>query len=133
MAINPWLATAAALSWLTMAVHVWGGGVDVHTPLLAAEVPDLLRVYISVLWHFVTAVLILGSTVLTAAAVRPAAYAGAAWLMLGQYGAIAGLFAGYGFGYLKSLWPTPQWSIFLAILALAATGLRREKARQAGR
>lgn len=130
MKYNFWLPTAAGLSWLTAAVHIWGGGQDVLAPLLAVEMSDLLQVYVLVLWHFVTVVLILGSAVLTAAARQSDKFAGAAWLTLGQYAAIALLFAGYGLTSLKSLWLTPQWSIFLAIITLAATGLLRQKARK---
>jgi len=122
--MNRWVLSAAVLSCLTLAVHVFGGGRDVHDPLLAAGLPADLQLYVSVTWHAVTAVLLADTIALLVAAfvleVRRTLIA----VVVGQYLAYAALFVVYGIGYLGTLLTAPQWIVFLAIAALGAPGLR---------
>ena len=122
--MNRWVLAAAALSCLTLAVHVFGGGRDVHEPLLAAGLPADLRLYVSVTWHAVTAVLLADTIALVVAAFVPTMRRTLVVVVIGQYLAYAALFVVYGIDYLGTLLTAPQWIVFLAIAALGAPGLR---------
>lgn len=127
--MNRWVLAAAVLSCLTLAVHVFGGGRDVHDPLLAAGLPADLRLYVSVTWHAVTAVLLADTIALVAAAFVPTIRRTLIAVVVGQYLAYAALFVVYGIGYLGTLFTAPQWIVFLAIVALGAPGLRAAPAK----
>ncbi len=65
---------AAGLMLMTLMVHVFAGGSDVHLPLLAETDNPGLAAFVSVLWHFVTlflAVLCLASCPLRAIRTLP--------------------------------------------------------------
>lgn len=122
--MNLWLLSAAALSLLTTGIHVLAGGPDVHDPLLAMEMPPVLKVYVSLLWHATTAVLAINSAALLWASVSRRHREALAGAVVAQYLAYAGLFIGYAVAYVGTLWQTPQWIVFLLIAALALLGLR---------
>ncbi len=127
--MNLWLLSAAALSLVTTGVHVLAGGPDVHDPLLALDMPPILKVYVSLLWHASSAVLAVNSIALLWASIRRRHRVALAAAVVAQYLAYAGLFMGYGLAYVGSLWQTPQWVIFLLISALALLGLRPAHSR----
>lgn len=123
--MNHWILTAAALSAATVLIHLFGGGPEVHDPLLASGLSVPLKAYASILWHAVTVVLIANSTALLVAARHPTAQPYLVLMAVAQYLGFALLFGVYGMTRLGSLMPMPQWIIFVAISALALTGLWR--------
>jgi len=128
-AMNRWIFLSSILSFVTAAVHVFAGGPEVHDALLTADLPIILKTYVSVIWHATTAVLVLDSIVLLIAAFRPDLRTAMIWIVVGQYLAYATLFVGYGLGYLGSLLATPQWSVFVLISAVALIGMKDRAVR----
>lgn len=124
--MNRWIVAASILSFVTAAVHVFAGGPEVHETLLAADLPALLKTYVSVLWHATTAVLVFDSVALLMAAGRTTARRPLLWVVGSQYVAYAALFIGYGLAYLGSVMETPQWVAFAGIVALALVGVWKD-------
>ncbi|NRP18122.1 hypothetical protein LPJGGPFB_01352 [Ensifer adhaerens] len=122
--MNRWLLSAAAISLLTTGIHVLAGGPDVHDPLLAIDMPPVLKVYVSLLWHATSAVLAINSVALLWASISRRYREALTGAVVAQYLGYAGLFIGYGLAYVGTLWQTPQWAVFLLISALALVGLR---------
>lgn len=114
------ILSAAMITFATTAVHVLLGGPEVHDPLLASNAPDVAKAVGSVVWHAVTAVLVINGAALLAAAFRPALRQGIAGIVSAQFVAFAVLFVVYGLSRFGSLWPMPQWTVFLIIPALLA-------------
>ena len=119
-------ATAAALMAATLGIHLFMGGPEVHDPLLAGQPVPGLRAFTSVLWHAVTVNLLVFAVALAALARRPNR-ALEATLAATQIG-FAGLFLAYGAVILGTVWPMPQWIIFLTIPALTRFGQARSPA-----
>ncbi len=113
---------AAALMGLTTLVHVFAGGPEVHTGLLAAVSDPGLAAFVSILWHFVTVFLGVATLALAWLARHPdpALEATLAALQIGA----AALFIFYGAIQLGTLWLMPQWVIFLLIPLLTRIGQR---------
>lgn len=119
--------TAAGLMALTVGIHVFLGGQGVHLPLLAA-VPDVgLAAFISVLWHAVTVVLIVLTIGLFRLAYHPDRSLEAVLSAI-QLG-FAALFLFYGATRLGTIWPMPQWVIFIGIPVLTRFGQRHSSHR----
>ena len=122
--MSRWLLAAGILSLVTTGIHVFAGGPEVHVPLLASSPSPLLQTYVSLLWHATSAILLINSLALLFAAGEERYRMPLASTVIAQYLAYAALFMGYGFAYLGSLWPTPQWAAFIAMAGLAAMGVR---------
>lgn len=122
--MNKTIAVAATLSLATVFLHVLGGGPEIHVPLLAAAPNVTLGAFITVLWHFVTVILLINSGALGLAAVRPDWRTPLAVLVSGQCFAAAILFLFYGWTRLDSVMMMPQWLLFVGIGGLAIAGLR---------
>ncbi len=116
-------AIAAALMAMTLGIHLFMGGPEVHEAMLAGLQLPGLRAFASVLWHAVSVNLLVFSVALAALALRPNR-ALEATLAATQIG-FAGLFLAYGAIVLGSVWPMPQWLIFLTIPALTRFGQAR--------
>lgn len=122
---NKLIATAGVLSFGLTAVHIFGGGADVHVPILESGLSDLLKGYVSVVWHGVTAALIINSILLLIAARRPAVQQLLTSIVIVHYMAFVVLFLFYGITRLGSVILMPPWIGFLIIVAVAALGLRQ--------
>ena len=120
---NPWYLTAAAAMAVTTLVHVFMGGPEVYAPLRAATLDPVVQSVLSVVWHMVTLVLAIMAITYWVLWQRPAVALAASngAICLG----IALLFLGYGMADLGTLWPMPQWIIFLLVFGLTCLGLRR--------
>ncbi len=129
--MNKWILAAGTLSALTLAVHVFAGGPDVHNPMLAlaGAFPDVLKTFISVMWHAVTVILAIDSVALLLATRYSRPQKALVWLVCCQYVAFAALFVFYGAFHLGSLLLMPQWIVFLLISGLAIAGLRASPER----
>jgi len=111
-------AAAGGVLALTTLIHLFGGGRDVVDPLMAQISGPELRLYVLVIWHFVTAFLALSAIALFWAARDIAARGPVRGLVAALSLAAAGLFAGYGIALLGTLWVAPQWLIFGLVSAL---------------
>lgn len=120
---NKIIATAGMLSLALTAIHIFGGGADVHAPLLDSNASAVLKGFISVIWHGVTANLLLCSAMLFVAAVYPLHRKMLTWIVIANYVAFAGLFLFYGVTRLGSVLLMLPWIGFAIIVAVAAAGL----------
>ncbi len=126
-AMNNWIFAAAVGSFAVFGLHLVGGGMDVHQPTLASDLPTIHKAYASVLWHFASAVLLFNSVALLVAAKQVHLSRPLVYLVSSQYLAFVVLFLGYGQSRLQSLWEMPQWLLFLPLLVLAVVGVRRHE------
>ena len=123
--MNLSLTGATALSGILVLAHIFGGGPEIHMPVLATELAPEIKAAVSVVWHGVTLVLIINTVLLLAATTnRPWGHT-AAWIVVAQYGAFVVLFIAYGIIRLENLTQLPQWIAFLLIVVLTVLGLRR--------
>jgi hypothetical protein len=120
--MSKWMVAAAIVSLITLIVHVFAGGPEVHDALLAADIPVILKTYVSVIWHASTAVLLVNSLALGVAAFREPIRRPVAWIVTLQYLAYAALFVVYPLANLGTLLEMPQWIVFIAISGLALMG-----------
>ena len=114
---------AAILMSLTLGVHVIAGGQEVHAGLQSALGNDGLRAFAAVLWHAVTVVLVVFAIALLWLAWHPN-LALKATLGAVQAG-FAVIFLFYDMTRLGTVWPMPQWIIFLIIPALTLLPTRQ--------
>jgi hypothetical protein len=121
------LLIAAVISTITTGLHVYGGGIEVHEPILDANLTTILKAYTSILWHAVTAILMINSAGLFLTAFNPVCFKRLGHLIAVQYLAFAGLFIFYGLNQLGTLFLMPQWIIFICMSALILFGIWRKK------
>jgi len=123
---NKIIVIASLLSFGYTAVHVIGGGADVHVPLLESDISAILKGYVSVLWHAITANMLLCSFMLFLAARKEEVRSLLTGLVIAQYLAYIGLFLFYGITRLGSVILMPPWIGFLVIVTVACIGLLRD-------
>ncbi len=123
--MNRPLAFAALLMAGTTALHVLGGGPQVHQALLTVADSAELGLYVSLLWHFVTLFLGFAALAFVLAARDRTRWGGmalaSAILTLGM----AALFFTYGWTRLGEPLTAPQWVLLAPIALLAMWPLRR--------
>jgi hypothetical protein len=117
------LISAAILSALAGAVHVFYGGVKIHRPLLQSNASRLVRAVGSVVWHAMTALMLLNAIALLYASSQSAVSTPLVILIIAQYLAAAALFITYGISRFGSLLVLPHWLGFLAMAVLAFWGI----------
>jgi hypothetical protein len=120
---NKVIATASALSLAIAAAHIFGGGGDVHVPLLASDASDVLKGFVSVIWHGVTANLLICSFMLLVAARNQSYRTMLTGLVIANYLAFTGLFLFYGITRLGSVFLMVPWIGFAIIVSVASAGL----------
>jgi uncharacterized membrane protein len=120
-----WTRIGAVLMILTLCIHVFGGGPEVHEALLRGLSEPALAAFASVLWHAVTVVLAVLAFGLWQLAKRNDAPF--ELVLSGIQIGFAVLFIVYGLSRLGTLWPMPQWIVFLIIPALTRFGQSRKK------
>lgn len=113
--MNKLIGLAALGMMGTLALHTFGGEVTVHRPLLAEALTAEMDLYVSVLWHGITAVIALGALALIYATWRTNPPKPMLWLIGGQTLAVGLLFIGYGLLRTNSLWVAPQWIILVPL------------------
>lgn len=131
--MNKWIFSAGALSLVTLFVHIFAGGPEIHETLLSlgATFPSMLKAFISVMWHAISVILAINSIALFLAVWAPRMKHALVGVSVSQYIAFAILILYYGFSCLESAMPMPQWIIFLVISALAIAGLLRSNTERA--
>lgn len=110
------IIAAAALGGTTL-LHLIGGEIGVHLPLLSSAASGEMATYVTVLWHFIS-VFLAWATLAVLWALRdpdqrPQALA--AGLLCAAMGA---LFLISGLWHLGEIWTAPQWVLLLPIAAL---------------
>lgn len=121
--INKTIATAGILSAILTAIHIFGGGADVHAPILSSQLDPLLKGYSSVLWHGITASLAICSVILLLAAKRQNERELLTWIVIAQFAGFALIFAFYGITRFGTLFLMPQWIAFLIIIGVSLGGI----------
>ena len=119
--VNIAIFVAGCLMTLTVFVHVLMGGVKIMKPLRATRLPRLVAAVMEIVWHGVNVTLIClagGLFWLAWHDNQPLM-----WLICAIQVGFATLFIWYGFTRLKSLWPMPQWIVFLGIPVLTVWGM----------
>jgi hypothetical protein len=114
---SPWFLAAAVLGLATTAIHVFAGAPEIMAPLLAADLPPVVKGVSDVLWHHITGLLLIARHINWRLPVL--VFVG------GQFLLIAGLFIAFGLYWFSSPWPMPQWVLFGLMLGLMALGTRR--------
>lgn len=119
---NLWYCSAAVAMGLTTLIHIFAGGPEVMDPVHASTLPALVIAVLSVVWHAITLLLALFTVALVWLIThdnRPLAA-----LMFALQIGFAALFLGYGLSHLGTVWPMPQWIIFLVVPAMMLMGQR---------
>ncbi len=121
--MNKTIALAGALSLALTAIHVFGGGNDVHVPLLQTNASDVLKGFTSVIWHAVTANMLICTGMLFIAAKNKHQSALLAGLVIANYLSYVGLFVFYGITRFSSLFVMVPWIGFLIISVVTMLGI----------
>jgi len=118
--MNIAILLAAGLMSVTVLIHVLMGGPEIMKPLRSSDLSRLVRAVMDVVWHGITIVLIYLAAGLFWLAWHdnPALM----WMICAIQVGFAALFIWYGATQLRSLWPMPQWVIFLGVPALTIWG-----------
>lgn len=125
--INKTIAASGVLSLGLTALHIFGGGQSVHVPALESDATDLVKAFVSVVWHGVTANLLICSVMLLMAAWAETYRTVLTSLVIANYLAFAGLFLFYGVTRLGTVFLMMPWTIFLLIVVVAGIGLVRAR------
>lgn len=116
------LALSGILALLYCGVHVFAGGPEIHGPAIASDLEPLVKGVFSVVWHGITAMMLLSALALLWLSGNENQKA-LGWLVVFQFFAMAALFVFYGISRFGDLTTMPQWTGFLVIGAVAAWGL----------
>ena len=116
------LAAAAIILILTAGIHAFVGGPEINAPVQQSTLDPVVRSVSAVVWHALTVLFL----IMAAAAYWAARRANPALVV--TLGAIcfgfAALFLVIGLTALGTVWPMPQWIIFVVTGALFIWGLR---------
>ncbi|MEU5812068.1 hypothetical protein [Streptomyces sp. NPDC047718] len=122
--MNGWLLTAGGIAAATTLIHVTAGGRSIVRPLLASEVAGEPKRTLHVVWHMVTADLLLSSIALLALAFASAPSTLLTLFIAAHYLAYAAVFLTVT---LAADWPRPllqlpQWMLLpVAVLTFVGT------------
>ncbi|MDO8925581.1 MAG: hypothetical protein Q7U94_01565 [Sideroxyarcus sp.] len=127
--MNKPLLIASLLTALIAAIHLFAGGADVATPLLASALAEEPRLTLYAVWHLVTVTLVLSAIALyvsalprhAAAARYLALFISVLWLCFGLvFLAVVSTQPGDGL-----LFKLPQWILFIPVGLLGLWGTLR--------
>jgi len=118
-----WISAAGVLSLVFVMFHIFGGGSGVHEPLLNSAQSVELKGYVSVIWHGVTASMLLCAALFLIAARNLRLRKALTLVAVVQFAAFAALFIFYGLTRMGSVLVMPQWIGFLLIAGVALVGL----------
>lgn len=113
---------AAAASGATALIHVFGGGPEIHEPIQASELAPLLKGISAVIWHAITAILVVNAFALLWCARDPNRPLEVTILAVQL--SFIGLFWFYGLTMFGTLMQMPQWILFGGISILIVAGWR---------
>ena len=118
--MNIAIALAAALAALTTLVHVFLGGPEIMPHIRNSDLPKPVRAVSDVVWHGVTVALAVSAVALGWLAFN--SNVPLLWAVCAIQLGFACLFLWYGITQLRSIKVLPQWTVFLAVPALALFG-----------
>lgn len=118
---------AAIMSFISIFLHVFGGGVEIMIPIYESELSDYLRAIMFVIWHGITVIISINSVALFYVAFKSEYRKPLVIIIVAQYLLWSGLFIFYGITRLGELWTMPQWISFISISLLAIYGLKQGK------
>lgn len=113
--MNQMIALAALGMTGTLALHGFGGEFKVYRRLLADAASPEMKMYVSVLWHGLTAIIGLSALALIYAACLPIAPQPLLWIVGAQTLAVGLMFILFGLIRTNSLWVGPQWIILVPL------------------
>lgn len=124
--MNGWLLTAGVIAAATTLIHATAGGRSIVRPLLGSEVAAEPMRTLHVVWHMVTADLLLSSVALLVLAFAAAPSTALVLFIAAQYLAYAVVFL---IITLAADWPRPllrlpQWMLLLPVGVLSLIGTR---------
>lgn len=108
---------------VTALAHIFAGGAELYGPLRHSDYPALDKAVFSVLWHFVSALLLLMTLALAYLARHR--NMGVFLFILLTVLAFGAVFIGYSLADLGSIWALPQWTAFAGVAALMGAGALR--------
>lgn len=122
--MNGWLFAAGTLAAATALIHVIAGGRDVVRPLLAGRLAAEPKRTLHVVWHFVTADLLLSAAALIVVSLSAEPHNPLVLFIAAHYFAYTAAFL---VGTLAAHWPRPllrlpQWMLLLPVGILATIG-----------
>lgn len=129
-AMNKPLLIAALLAAVTAAVHIFAGGPDVATPLLASTIAEEPRLTLYAVWHMVSVALVFSSVALCLGALPCYALASRYLVLF-----VSALWVGFGMVVLTVvliqpgdgvLLKLPQWILLLPVGFLGFWGGTRD-------
>ena len=109
------LTIAAVAMTATLAMHGFGGEFKVYRPLLVDAASPEMDLYVSVLWHGLTAIIALSAVALIHAAGQTSPSRPMLRLIGAQTTAVGAMFILFGLIRTHSLWIGPQWIILLPL------------------
>lgn len=109
------LPLAFAVSALWALVHIFAGGSDVHAPILASPLDPVLKGYVTVIWHGISALLLVNTAALAIALRYPALRHTLCTIVAAQYGAFAAIFLATSLIRFGTPWSLPPWTGFVLI------------------
>ncbi|MGH1540329.1 MAG: hypothetical protein ACRBHB_07895 [Arenicella sp.] len=126
-ALSYWLVIAGVLSFGFTIAHITGGGDLVHSPILESELSDELKGFVSVIWHGITASMLLCSCLLLISAWRSLHRMVLSLIVAVNYSLFTAIFLFYGVVRFQSVMVMPQWIGFTGIVLVVLMGLWAEK------
>jgi len=124
--MNLWFVSAGLLSLITALIHVFLGGPEIHDVVQGSDLSLMSRSVSAVVWHFVTALLIInGALMILAAFVHK--LVPAVLLSVVQYVAFGAIFIAYDIARYGDLLAMPQWTLFGLISLCALVGVLRSR------
>ncbi|NJM82536.1 MAG: hypothetical protein HC844_08570 [Tabrizicola sp.] len=119
------VVTAGCLSLGIAALHAFGGGPEFHAPALASTFDDRWKAVFSIIWHQVTAFLVINGVFLIGLGITLPDNRSLLTLVGAQNGAFVLLFLGIGWFRLGSPFVLMQWLLFLPVVLLLVVALLR--------
>jgi hypothetical protein len=124
---NYWLLVAGLISIVTAGLHVFGGGPEFLKPAMSSALPDAWKAVFSIIWHGVTAILIMNGVFLIGNSISPRPNHGVIWFMAFLNLTFGILFLFYGISMLGTPFVLVQWVIFFAIFMQCSLGVLRKQ------
>jgi hypothetical protein len=127
--MNKWLIAASGLTFFTLVAHLFGGGPEIHHPILESNAEAIPKAAVSVIWHWVSGVLLLNGIVYGLAANGHKAAKASLFLVNLQFVVFALLFLFYGITRFGSIFVIGQWLFFVLIVCCGLIGQKRDDIR----
>jgi len=122
----PSLIAATLIMLATALAHVFLGGPEINAAIQASTLPDEVRATSAVVWHMITALLIMATLGMALLIRRPDPMLAAVLFMFCAL--FAALFVGISMIEFGTVLRLPQWTAFAVCAALLVPSLHMKKA-----